>query len=107
MKFSEVFGIALTGQESWFDPVLDVDTQVYIDPFLIYAQPDAVFADSQDELVSYFEHAYHLLARSGGDARSIHWRIAVSQLEFPEAAEFCFGVTRDSTAGAGSGAGFA
>jgi hypothetical protein len=107
MKFSEIFEVALTGQEDWFDPVLNVDTEVYIDPFLIYADPTGDFAGAQEELVGYFEQAYRLLAASHGNRRSLQWRLAVGLLAFPEAGEFCLGVSRDSTHGAGSGRGYA
>ena len=36
MLFSEAFDIEIDGSEPWFDPILHIDTKLFIDPFLIF-----------------------------------------------------------------------
>jgi hypothetical protein len=49
--------------------------------------------------------ALKLLARSGFDQRSNHWKAATRLLVFPEPSEFCLGYSVGSPLGSGSGRG--
>lgn len=107
MKFSELFEVTRAETDDWFDPILGIDTKLFIDPFLIYADETGHFAGSHAEVIAFFDHAFNLIAKTRGDRHSNSWRLAKSLLVFPEASEFCLGYTKNGTRGAGSGSGFA
>jgi hypothetical protein len=107
LRFSEVFNIERTKQDDWFDPVLSVDTRLFIDPFLIYAGEKGVFAGSHKEIIKFFNDVFSLIAKTKGDHKHLFWRRSLSLLIFPEAEELCLGYAAGTTKGAGSGAGFA
>ena len=66
MKFSEHFGLDYSAQTEWFDLILNLDTKLFIDPFLIYASEDGHFEGSHDYIVSYFNDVFTLIASSKG-----------------------------------------
>lgn len=103
MKFSEQFGIQVTEDEEWFDPILSVDTRLFIDPFLLYDQEQGVFQGSHDEVVSFFNAQFEAIARTSGRRDSNIWTKAESDLLFPEVEEICLGYTGAGTGGAGAG----
>ena len=104
MRFSEVFGVNNRRRDdNWFDPVLSVDTPLFIDPFLIYDNEQAIFRGSHSEITRFFKLAFTLLAKSGGKKVSNRYQKAVSDLIFPEAEELCLGYTKAGTHGLGSG----
>ena len=102
MLFSEYFGIA-TDHVDCFDPVLNRDTMLFIDPFLIFKQESDEFKGAHAELIQFFDNAYKLVAaadeNSGGDS----WNKALQALVFPEPEEFCLGFTSEGTDGSGTG----
>jgi hypothetical protein len=103
VKFSELFKLATTQADNWFDPVLSVDTPLFIDPFLIYDQERGPFRGSHAEIVRFFKQMFTLIAKSGGNKQSTRYLKAVDDLIFPEVAELCLGYTQSGTKGAGSG----
>ncbi len=107
MRFSEQFGLELGDEDDWFDPMLSMDTKLFIDPFLIYADERDEFVGSHDEIVNFFNTIYGYIAGLNGDQNSIRWRRVVDCLVFPEVEELCLGYTGKGTSGAGSGRGFA
>lgn len=107
MKFSEVFAITQNSEDDWFDPILSIDTQLFIDPFLLYNSEKGFFKGSHDQVVQFFNDAYMLIARAGGNKQYISYRKALNMLIFPEAQELCLGYTSSGTRGFGSGEGFA
>jgi hypothetical protein len=106
MKFSELFSIKRSNADDWFDPVLSLDTKLFIDPFLIYQNEFGYFNGSHKAVITFFNDVFKLIARSNGDSTSYLWKRAENLLIFPEAEEFCFGYTSVGTRGAGSGKGF-
>lgn len=107
MKFSEQFGIQRSAADDWFDPILTVDTPLFVDPFLVYADDAALFVGSHDEIIAFFNWAFTLIAQSGGNPNSLHWKRAVTNVRFPEVPELCLGYTGVGVRGSGSGAGLA
>lgn len=107
MKFSECFGITKTEKDEWFDPILNVDSKLFIDPFLVYSQSMSGFEGSHDEIISIFNKAYSLIARVSGNKESNFWKKAESILVFREAQEFCIGFASEGNPGSGTGRGFA
>jgi len=103
MKFSDQFGVKRTPRDTWFDPVLTVDTLLFVDPFLVYARQEGFFKGSHDEVIAFFNHIFKLIAESGGKTESIRYKKAVDDLRFPEVQELCLGYTGEGTKGSGSG----
>jgi hypothetical protein len=103
MLFSDAFGIQRTDQDDWFDPLLNLDTKLFIDPFLLYDHEAGEFVGSHAEVIRFFNHVLTLIARSGGNQSSASWRQAASLLRLPEVEELCLGYTSLGTRGSGSG----
>ena len=106
MLFSHHFGIERANGEIWFDPILDSDTDLFIDPFLIFKQPIAPFETAHDEIIRFFNRAFDLAARTGGRRASPLYERLLRVLSFPEPREICLGYTESGTSGSGSGRGF-
>lgn len=103
MKFSDQFQITLGRDDNWFDPVLTMDTHLFLDPFLLYASEEGHFAGSHQEVVSFFNSVFQMISRSQGNSTSLYWKRAVNLLQFPEVEEICLGYTDAGTKGSGSG----
>src|SRR6266480_3391604 len=103
MQFSEQFAIRPAEEDDWFDPVLTIDTPLFLDPFLVYAQEAGHFVGSHRDIISVFDSAFRLVAASAGDARALPYQQAVSLLLSPELEEICLGYTAQGTKGSGSG----
>jgi hypothetical protein len=103
MKFSEYFGIEPPPEDSWFDPFLNLDTKLFIDPFLLYADEFGSFAGSHEHVVAFFNSVFQMISRSRGNRDSLLWRRAAHLLRFPEVEELCIGYTSRGTRGSGSG----
>ena len=103
MKFSEEFSIRRTRTDDWFDPVLSIDTKLFIDPFLIYESRHPYFNGAHEEIITFFNTVFTLIAQSQGDESSLHWQQALKLLKFREVEELCLGYTSANTDGSGSG----
>jgi hypothetical protein len=107
VKFSQEFNVTRTPNDDWFDPVLTLDTGLFLDPFLIYAQPSHPFNAAHGKIVAYFSAVFALVAESKGIATHLSWIRAVDLLVFPEVSELCLGYAAEDVDGAGSAKGFA
>ena len=103
---SELFPGKTDGGD-WFDVLLDSDTRLFVDPFLIYKETEGRWAGAHDELIAHFDETFKTLAKSGGKKKSPYFIKAVSDLVFPEPGEFCLGYTALGTHGAGGDVGLA
>jgi hypothetical protein len=103
MKFSEVFKIEKAKSQDWFDPILTLDTFLFIDPFLLYDLGTDEFKGTHDDVVTLFNHVFLLIAQTGGNSRHPLWRKAKNLLLFPEVEELCLGYADSGTRGSGSG----
>lgn len=101
MLLSELFPEAKDGD--WFDVLLDSDTRLFVDPFLIYKETKGHWAKAHDDLIAHFDEVFMLLAKSGLKANSPYFTKAVGHLVFPEPEEFCLGYTSRGTRGSGGG----
>lgn len=106
MKFSEAFNIQRGRSDNWFDPILSIDSKLFIDPFLIFKSRKQEFIGSHDEIIKFFNLAFEIVAKSNGDKNNLQYKKARSILLFPEPREFCLGYTQQGTKGSGSGYGF-
>lgn len=107
MYFSEHYEIAVDDETDWFDPLLDLDTPLFVDPFLVYAEEEEFWEGSADIIAHHFERGFTLLAGHHDSTGSLQYRKTVDLMKFPEPAEFGLGVTAKSTDGAGGGDGLA
>lgn len=105
MLFSRHFRVEQEEGEPWFDPILDFDVNLFIDPFRIFAAPLPPFQDSHAKIIEFFNRAFELAAEAGG-RRGLRQRVLLDILQFPEVAELCLGYTDLSTLGSGTGRGF-
>ena len=107
MLFSEYYRIIRSADDDWFDPILPVDTKLFVDPFLVFQDGPGAWSEAHNRIVAHFNEAFLLLARAGCDPRSVLFKAALRVLQFPEPGETCLGYTARGTGGAGTGKRFA
>lgn len=107
MLFSNHFNVTRGPLDDWFDPILESDTELFIDPFLIFKDSAADWRAAHAVLIGHFDEMFKLLAKSGGRHDSPYYTKAWGLLLFPEPDEVCLGYTARSVKGAGGGKGLA
>jgi hypothetical protein len=100
---STQFGIKRSSKDDWFDTILDVDTELFVDPFLVFKETDGFWADAHDLLIAHFNLAFLLVAQGNCDPKTLAYRKALRLLAFKEPRELCLGYTAQGTRGSGSG----
>lgn len=106
MQFSEKYDIRRQQADDWLDIRLSSDTNLAIDPFLIWESGDDSFwGSAHDHLINFFDMVFQLVKSAGGDEDHPNWKKAADLLIFPEPAEFCLGVAEASPLGSGSNKG--
>ncbi|MFG1416964.1 hypothetical protein V5F38_03995 [Xanthobacter sp. V0B-10] len=103
--FSQHFGVdpRRLADRGIFDPVLNGDTKLFIDPMLFDQAADRSFAtEARQTFNSYFETVIKLIAgsKTHGDAP---WRAAERKLQFPEVPFTCLGYGASTIRGSGGG----
>jgi hypothetical protein len=86
-----------------FDPILDVDSRLFIDPLLLRASTELEFLEVRDTIDRRFGELYKLLAKARFEG-DIYWRAADERFRFPEVRGLCIGYTSHGTGGNGMGA---
>lgn len=107
MRFSTRVGITKGPGDDWFDPVLSEDSPLYIDPFLVFDDPDPLFADSHEKVVQFFTVCRDQVWQDAGRHSTGYWDKALGLLTFPEPKEFALGLAMGSPIGAGTSRYFA
>lgn len=107
MYFSEAFGIEPTKDDDWFDPLLEIDTKLFVDPFLIYKEESGFWADSGARFAKHFEIGFRTLAGFQDRRTSLQYMQTVDLMLFPEPREFGLGFASHGTRGSGTGRDFA
>ena len=102
MYFSEAFDIPDADQYEWFDPILERDSRLFVDPFSIFADPDESWHHAHDTIIDYFHNAFEILAKSNLRENHQFYKRTLVLMEFPEPKEFRLGYAGNSD---GSGAG--
>ena len=93
VSFTERFGISPAALDAAgvLNPVLNVDTKLFIDPVLIHRSKLTDFSKAAGQsLRSHFEEVIKLLAVAKTPT-DVAWRAAESRLDFPEIASTCLG----------------
>ena len=107
MYFSEAFNIQNADQREWFDPILEQDTPLFVDPFAIFADSDEAWQHAHDLIMDYFHNAFEILAQSNLREGHQFYERTLVLMEFPEPREFRLGYTSKNADGSGSGPGLA
>lgn len=102
MYFSDAYGV----QGEWFDRLLEADTQLFVDPFLIYAEMSGFWAGAGDQVAEYFQRGFELLAGHHDNPNSLQYKKTIELMLFPEPQEFGLGYVSSGTGGSGTGDGF-
>jgi hypothetical protein len=105
VKFSELYEVNRREDDDWFDPLLTQDTRLYVDPFRIYVDHDPQWIEAHDHLLKFFGMVLSYVKEADGNTALPAWTKAGSLMLFPEPAEFCLGMSANSTRGSGSGRG--
>lgn len=103
--FSAEFGIAPATMASLgvFDPVLSVDSALFLDPLLLEdSRHEEISVCGTLTFNSYFESVLTLLAASEGE-NDLPWRSARAKLRFPEIRGTCLGYGSSSINGSAIG----
>jgi hypothetical protein len=107
MLASVHFQIKRTPSDDWFDPILDADTELFVDPFLVFKETTGFWKSAHRRLIDHFDRAFLLIAEGNLSAKTIQYQKALALLVFKEPKELCLGYTSKGTAGQGSGFGYA
>lgn len=105
MIFSKTFGITKTSDDDWFDPILSVDTKLFIDPFLIFDTSHPFFQNTHEKTIAFFDRAFALASQAKQIKTDLRYRQLLTMMKFPEVEEICLGYASRSTGGSGSGGG--
>jgi hypothetical protein len=85
-----------------FDPVLDLDTRLFLDPHLLKHCEIAEFEKSYESLQRHFIAIAKLLSASKSREDAL-WRKADSMMRWPEVKGLCIGYSTKGTSGSGIG----
>jgi hypothetical protein len=73
VRFTEQFDVKRPDDADWFDLNVEMDTPLYVDPFLIFEDEDGIWNGAHDPIVDFFDGALDLLRRADGHSNSAHW----------------------------------
>lgn len=92
-SFADYYGIDEPTFEATgaLDPILDVDTRLFIDPALLRTTTVAELQDSYAEVTGYFADVVKLIKRIEKPSDRM-WRAADARLTFPEIGGFQSGI---------------
>jgi len=107
LSFSQTYKIKKTKEDDWFDPILDTDVKLFLDPFLISHTEHPLFQNTHKDIVRFFQHAFKLVATANSTKNERLKRTTLEMLSFPEVFELCLGYSSRSVKGSGAGKGFA
>src|SRR6185369_4196639 len=104
ISLADFYGIdpQLFNKTGALDPILGVDTRLFIDPRLLVDTTVPELANSAGKIAAHFDDVIRLLlnVQQEGDP---FWRRADRFLSFPEVRGLCIGYSSESTAGRGMG----
>lgn len=85
-----------------FDPVLDIDTRLFLDPHLLKHAEVPEFANAYEHLKTHFGNIARLLLASDAEG-DVFWKGADRLMVWPEVKGLCIGYSKESTDGSGIG----
>jgi len=107
VHFSDHFGIdkAKLNELGVFDPILNFDTKVFVEPLLLKESSSPIIKASYQNYKTYFANLLLLLQKSKEQGDKA-WRAAKKMVDFPEYQYTCIGYSSGTTEGRGSGVEF-
>jgi|SRR5580658_9829492 hypothetical protein len=103
MYASEQFEIQRADTDDWFDAIIDTDTKLFVDPFLIFKEREGFWSDGHAIMMAHFNACFSLIVNSIGNVDSLAYKKAVALLTFREPKEMCLGYTSRGSRGSGGG----
>src|SRR5438876_335787 len=104
--FAAVFGISRASSDDWFDTILNTDTELFVDPFLVFKDQDPFWSTAHPYLIAHFNRAFMRLAMATR-TDAIDYVKAIDMVTTKEPREFCLGYTAIGSRGSGLGSKFA
>lgn len=103
-SFSMLLGLPQSALNSRgaFDPILDLDTRLFIDPHLLKHEEITEFENSYENLQAYFRQIAKLLGASDA-INDTFWKQADRMMQWPEVKGLCIGYAKNGTSGSGIG----
>lgn len=86
-----------------FDPVLTIDTRLFIDPRLLAKTATEELKDSYALVGDYFQDVMRVVKHIGSE-NDVFWKSAEKKLTFPEVKGLCIGYAAEGSRGSGMGA---
>jgi hypothetical protein len=74
------FDVARTDEDDWFDTILDVDTRLFVDPFLVFKEEKGRWASAHEKLIAHFNRAFLLIAEGNLDPKNLAYQKALDLL---------------------------
>lgn len=107
MHFSGYFDVDKTALSALgvFDPILNVDTKVFVEPLLLKSSASAIIQNAYLTYKKFFAQLL-LLLRKSKNVDDKCWRAAQRMVSFPEYQYTCIGYSSGNTEGRGSGVEF-
>lgn len=103
MRFTEQHQFERPADADWFDLNVEMDSPLYVDPFLLFDDADPRWVAAHDEIIDFFDATLDLLRKAAGHRESMHWKKAELFLQFPEPKEFALGMAMGHPEGSGIG----
>src|SRR5277367_4665429 len=103
MLASAQFKIKKEKNDDWFDPILDADTELFVDPFLVFKESQGFWKGAHAALINHFNRAFLMIAEGSLNPATLAYKKALALLVFKEPKELCLGYTSKGTSGLGSG----
>lgn len=107
ISFSDHCGIdsVFLSDANIFDPILDTDTRLFLDPHLLKHTTIKEFAGSYSKMQEHFARISKLLIASEGNEASKFWKAADKLMSWHEVKGLCIGYSSKGTSGSGIGPG--
>jgi hypothetical protein len=104
-RFSKQFGLDAKTLKAagFFDPVLNVDTKLFIDPLLLATSSNSLVKKSSSPKLNEFFKTVIRLIKASKKIDDLPWREASKLLRFPEIKGTCLGYGSDNVSGNGMG----
>jgi hypothetical protein len=96
------FRINRRAEDDWFDPILDADTELSVDPFLVFKETRGFWRRLHETIMERFDRALVTIARGNLNPDALVYKKALALLIFKESRELCLGYTSKGPQGLGA-----
>ena len=86
------FRIRRTKSDDWFDPILNADTELFVDPFLIFKEKNGFWKDGHARLIEHFDRAFLMVAEGNLDPATLLYKKALALLVFKASKELALDI---------------